>query len=47
MDLDAFSLSPKVKHIAISYAFYEGLGFFFFGGAEIQGWLISTYDCAG
>ncbi len=40
MNLGAFSLSLTVKDIATSKAFYEGLGFSVFGGAENQGWLI-------
>lgn len=40
MKLGAFSISLKVKDIAVSKAFYSKLGFEPFGGDETQGWLI-------
>ncbi len=40
MKLGAFSLSLKVKDIAVSKAFYAKLGFEPFGGDAAQGWLI-------
>ena len=40
MELGAFSVSLAVKDIAASQAFYEKLGFEFFGGDASQNWLI-------
>ncbi len=40
MKLGAFSISLTVKDIQLSKAFYEKLGFSFFGGDETQNWLI-------
>lgn len=40
MDLGAFSVSLAVKDIHASKAFYEKLGFEFFGGDLSQNWVI-------
>ena len=40
MELGAFSISLTVKDIKASRAFYEKLGFKFFGGDMAQNWLI-------
>jgi lactoylglutathione lyase len=40
MQLGAFSISITVKDIAASRAFYEQLGFTFFGGNAAENWLI-------
>ena len=40
MNLGAFSISLAVKDLEKSRAFYEKLGFQFFGGEASQGWLI-------
>ena len=40
MKLGAFSISLSVKDLQASKAFYEGLGFTHFGGAEEQQYLI-------
>lgn len=40
MDLGAFSISLTVKDINASKAFYEKLGFKFFGGDISQNWLM-------
>lgn len=40
MQRGAFSISPAVKDIAASRAFYEKLGFSVFGGDQEQRWLI-------
>ena len=46
MKLGAFSVSLNVKDLAVSRAFYEGLGFSSFAGDPDQGWLILKNEAA-
>ena len=46
MELGAFSVSLSVRDLAVSRAFYEGLGFEVTGGSEEQNYLILVNGAA-